>query len=425
MDDKSASNAFKAFVGELRGILPHLYDPLELRETPFFSLFGLQDCGNPIAALRQLLISAIQALEPGAEIPVHSNTWRIYHILRYRYVEQSGQRTVANNMGLSERQLRRQVRDAEKALADYLWTRYSLQCQAQAVFGAHSLSDESVPTGNADLSDRERELEWVRESFPSEVTNVSALIEAALKTVGPLVQALGVHVAHEMPASLPPVTGQRALLRQAFLNLLTAAVHSVPGGHVRVWAKQETDGIVVCLEAEKDKRSATDVGEAEHLQMARQCIDLFGGELEIRATGEGDLSFVTALLLPVTKPVPVLVVDDNADTLHLFQRYLSGTRYQFVGVDDPEEMLSVAESLLPWVIVLDIMLPEVDGWELLGRLREHPMTRDLPTIVCTVMPQEQLALALGAADFLRKPVSRAVLLSALDRQVNSHRTVSD
>ena len=116
--------------------------------------------------------------------------------------------------------------------------------------------------------------------------------------------------------------------------------------------------------------------------------------------------------------LPVLVIDDNVDTLQLMQRYLSNSRYHFVGASDPEQALALAEELSPAIIVLDVMLPGVDGWELLGRLREHPKTSEIPVIVCTILPQRQLALMLGAAEFIRKPVTRRILLSALDRQVD-------
>ena len=69
----------------------------------------------------------------------------------------------------------------------------------------------------------------------------------------------------------------------------------------------------------------------------------------------------------------------------------------------------------PRIVLLDVMLPGVDGWELLGRLREHPDLRDLPIVVCTILPMEQFALALGAAAFIRKPVSQEALLTVLDR----------
>jgi CheY-like chemotaxis protein len=64
---------------------------------------------------------------------------------------------------------------------------------------------------------------------------------------------------------------------------------------------------------------------------------------------------------------------------------------------------------------LDAMLPGTDGWELLGRLREHPSTRHIPIIICTILPQEQLAHTLGAAGFLRKPVKQEEFLKLLDQ----------
>ena len=120
--------------------------------------------------------------------------------------------------------------------------------------------------------------------------------------------------------------------------------------------------------------------------------------------------------VPAIEQLAVLCIDDNADTLQLYKRYLAGGRYLFAGLRDPQEALAVAGSLAPRIIVLDVMLPGVDGWELLGRLRAHPRTRDVPIIICSILPQRQLALALGAAGFLQKPLTQEALLQALDRQ---------
>jgi CheY-like chemotaxis protein len=103
--------------------------------------------------------------------------------------------------------------------------------------------------------------------------------------------------------------------------------------------------------------------------------------------------------------------------LGLVQRYLSDTRYEFRGTTDPQAALAMAEELAPEIIVLDVMLPGVDGWELLGRLRAHPKTHHAAIVICTILPQEQLALTLGATDFIRKPVRRKDLLAVLDRQI--------
>jgi CheY-like chemotaxis protein len=101
--------------------------------------------------------------------------------------------------------------------------------------------------------------------------------------------------------------------------------------------------------------------------------------------------------------------------LHLFERYLNNLGYTFVGSPNPEEAIDLASKYSPCLILLDVMLPGVDGWELLARLREHPGVRRIPVVVSTILPQEQLALALGAADFVRKPISQARLLALLDR----------
>jgi len=120
----------------------------------------------------------------------------------------------------------------------------------------------------------------------------------------------------------------------------------------------------------------------------------------------------------------VLVIDDNADTRRLIQRHLSGSRYHFTGAPDAKQGLALAEELIPQIIVLDVMMPGRDGWALLEQLREHPQLKDIPIIVSTILAHEDLALALGAAGFLRKPVSRSQLLTELDRQVDLSPTES-
>jgi CheY-like chemotaxis protein len=307
-------------------------------------------------------------------------------------------------------------------LADYLWARYDLESQVDAMFRDALLLMEQDGDQTEIERDHEHELEWVRESFPSEVTDVSETLETTLRTIAPLLQALEVQVDYEPQTDLPPVTGQRVLLGQALINLFTAAVHTVPQGSVHVTVEAQNKGIVVCVRAMGGDAPTLATGDsgAEHLQMARRVAQAFGGILEIAPSGATASSFAATLVLPITERMRVLVVDDNADTLRLIQRYLAGTRYQFVGVTDPAEALSMAESLAPQAIVLDVMLPGIDGWELLGRLREHPATRTVPVVVCTIMPQERLALTLGAAGYIRKPISREALLSVLDQEAKPH-----
>jgi CheY-like chemotaxis protein len=153
--------------------------------------------------------------------------------------------------------------------------------------------------------------------------------------------------------------------------------------------------------------------ETASLNMAHDLATLSGSKLELLVDSR---SFRASLIVPAVEKLPVLVIDDNADTLQLLQRYATGTRYHLVTTQDQEQAFGLAESVGPQVIVLDVMMPEVDGWEVLGRLRQNPVTAHIPIIVCTILAQSELATFLGASDFLRKPVSRDSFLAALDRQ---------
>jgi CheY-like chemotaxis protein len=115
----------------------------------------------------------------------------------------------------------------------------------------------------------------------------------------------------------------------------------------------------------------------------------------------------------------VLAIEDNVDTLQLWTRYLQNTRFCLVGVNDPAGAFDAAREQRPNLIVLDLMMPEIDGWKLLGQLRHHPLTAGIPVIVCTVLPQEELALSLGASAFMRKPVTRDAFRRTLARQIEA------
>ena len=67
------------------------------------------------------------------------------------------------------------------------------------------------------------------------------------------------------------------------------------------------------------------------------------------------------------------------------------------------------------MIVVDIMMPQVDGLQVLSRFRHHPMLGKIPVLVCSVLPQKDLAASLGASGFLQKPIRREPFLAALDQ----------
>jgi CheY-like chemotaxis protein len=144
--------------------------------------------------------------------------------------------------------------------------------------------------------------------------------------------------------------------------------------------------------------------------MAERTLSLYGGRLH----RPDDCSLT--LRLPVFRQRAVLVIDDNIDFIQLVTRSLTGTRYTVTGERSPQNAVDAVLRAAPDVVLLDVMMPGLDGWEVLARLRRHPGTAGIPVIICTILPQEELALSLGASGFLRKPVTSEQILSVLDRQ---------
>lgn len=128
-----------------------------------------------------------------------------------------------------------------------------------------------------------------------------------------------------------------------------------------------------------------------------------------------DQEIVFRISLPLAKTtVSVLVVDDNPDLVHFFRLYTANTPYIITHLLAGEQLFEQITTIKPDIIVLDVLLPGQDGWELLSYLRSHAETRSIPVIVCSVVKREELALALGAALYLPKPVRRRQFIQALD-----------
>jgi len=397
----------------LRNALDHLYDPDKLRCNPLVTLLGVADRVDTSLLLRQILTEAIESLKPGIEVPFHSPVWRTYEVLLYRYVQQFSQREIADQLGLSVRHLRREQEVALEMLATHLWTQHELGAKVGAEASRSKVSPpaswEVGPTVNEELA-------WLQDPSLSEPANMAQELSKVSHLVRPLAAQYEVHLKMTIPDSLPDLAIHPTALRQAFLSLLTVAIHRTPGGQILISAQPVRWGVEVQMLTSNPRPGPKSIlnDDVASLDMARRLVSIFGGDLTLPA---GEEPFAATLTLPALEQLSVLAIDDNEDTLQLLKRYTSGTRYHLVGTRDPKEALSLAETVSPCIIVVDVMMPGVDGWELLGRLRQHPLTGHIPIVVCTVLTQEELALSLGASDFLPKPVARQAFLEALDRQL--------
>jgi CheY-like chemotaxis protein len=117
----------------------------------------------------------------------------------------------------------------------------------------------------------------------------------------------------------------------------------------------------------------------------------------------------------------VLVIDDDQLTFDVLNRNLTdkGCRVEWAATG--EAGLEAAKRLSPHVIVLDVIMPGMDGWSVLTSLKESPETQDIPVVMLTLLEQAELGVAMGAVDYLVKPVRAARLVSAIGRWLDTNR----
>ncbi|NPV07471.1 MAG: response regulator [Anaerolineae bacterium] len=373
--------------------LEALYDNVQLAHCDLVTRFSrLADIGRldeRAERARALFLEAIEVLRPARSVPFGSPESRFYDLLSLRYVENLTLPQVMRELSLSRRQVYRDLAEAEEKLAQVLasW----LQAQGE----------EAEPSRRGLLSDELAALP----AAAGEV-QLGALLQEVADLVGGLADRLGVSL-HLPQAEVEPgplVLADRAILKQVLVQLLSGAVQSSPGGLVRVEVQSDEStcslGLVFALGAGQDIVDTALVMAASQ-RLAHRLDRRDDGQVEVR------------LELRRGQPASVLIVEDNPGAVELYRRYLSGGRWRVSSVPNPTLALEIARRTRPDVIVLDILMPGLDGWSIIKGLRQHEDTRDIPLLVCSVLEDPSLAGSLGANAYLTKPVSRAHLLRAL------------
>ncbi len=113
----------------------------------------------------------------------------------------------------------------------------------------------------------------------------------------------------------------------------------------------------------------------------------------------------------------VLVIDDNHNDRRFLHRYLTGEGYNVALATNGQQGLQMALEIVPDLITLDVMMPEMDGWETLVRLKNNPKLANIPVVMSSIVEDRHLAQTLGAADYLVKPVDKQRLVNVLDKHI--------
>jgi CheY-like chemotaxis protein len=378
-----------------------------LRQSPLISSLGIGGRFDAASALQRILLDTIEGLRPTVDDTRYTEKRTIFDILNFRYIQQFKQNEVAHHVGLSERHFRREQDQAVEILHSVLCRKFVPQAAAPESPEAAALKARS-----------QDEWEWLKEAHSAQTTNLPGFVENTLQMMQPVAARHAARLNFEPDSALPDLAVHPVALRQMLLNLLQVAINAAGGGQVQISASAGPSftHLRFISAAAEGAAGGNTVQEENLLKIAAHLADLSGGQMAARWTASG---FEGELSLPVVDGIAVVVVDDNLDSLELLARYTSGTRYRVSGTSRPEELIDLAISLNAQIVVLDVMMPRMDGWELLGRLRSHPSTADIPVIIHSILSQEELALSLGARRLVLKPVTQGDFLTALDEVLAS------
>ncbi|MFH0996298.1 MAG: response regulator [Pseudomonadota bacterium] len=279
-------------------------------------------------------------------------------------------------------------------------------------------------------------------------------LENIVESIAPLAGEKQIEFRQEIPENLPPLESDEIRVSQILQNLIANAVKFTDAGRVTVSARLDQGRFFVRVAdtgigvAEKDlpcifdefrqvdgtsarKHEGTGLG----LTIARKAARMLGGDIAVQsAKGEG--STFTLILpvswqgsAPVCEPIAVrqpsgvkkserktiLVVDDEPEMASMISRYLLQEGFNTLTATSGAEALILAAAERPFAVTLDIIMPDMDGWEVLQGLKKNPETKDIPVIIVSISEGRETGFALGAIGYVTKPVSKKLLISEIEK----------
>ena len=293
-----------------------------------------------------------------------------------------------------------------------------------------------------------------------ETFDVQSMVRDVVTTIQPLVVRNTNTLAVTCADSLGAMRADLTKVRQILFNLLSNASKFTQQGHITLAVTRRADwihfrvtdtGIGMSSEQmEKLFQDFTQVdasttrkygGTGLGLAISRRFCRMMGGEISAESTLGAGATFecqmpATVVSVPADAPLAgdlttadqrtpdgrqrqtVLVIDDDPIVHDLLTRLLAREGLQVVSAFSGAEGLRLAAAVRPAVITLDVMMPGLDGWAVLTALKGNPDLADIPIIVVTITDDKNMGYALGAADYLMKPIEPARLTAVLKKHTS-------
>jgi signal transduction histidine kinase/CheY-like chemotaxis protein len=311
-----------------------------------------------------------------------------------------------------------------------------------------------------------------------ETFEVRTLVDEVRATIHPLIEKNGNVLELDCPADVNGMHADVTRVRQILFNLLSNASKFTEGGTVRLEVRREdaSDGDTIVFRVTDTGIGMTDDqlgklfqafsqadvstsrkygGTGLGLVICRRFAQMMGGDVSVASTyGQGSVFTVhlparvkrpvkeatiaptsaAALGLALSAPIPsadagtatrgtVLVIDDDPDACELMSRSLSKEGFHVLTATEGVEGLRLAREASPHVITLDVLMPGMDGWSVLRALKADPRLSTIPVIMITMADDRSTGYALGASDYLTKPIDRERLAASVQRYRHGSQTV--
>jgi PAS domain S-box-containing protein len=292
---------------------------------------------------------------------------------------------------------------------------------------------------------------------------LSKLVDEVRTIVQPLMDKNNNRIVIECPTDIGSLRTDMTKLKQSLINLLSNAAKFTKNGEVKLKLTRAAaeDGVThvrfvvsdngIGMNEEQVGRlfqafTQADSSTSRHfggtglgLTITRHFCTMLGGTVEVVSAREVGSTFTISLpdhagfsvpargmetrpsgQGPVGESLTVLVVDDDPAVHDVLSATLVREGYHLLHASDGEEALALMRKSPPDLVTLDVMMPNVDGWSVLGMMKSDPTLQNIPVIMLTIVDDRNLGYSLGASEFMTKPIDRGRLIGLIERFANVH-----
>ena len=291
--------------------------------------------------------------------------------------------------------------------------------------------------------------------------DLKKVIDEIESTIKPLVEKNNNELKIDYNSDLKTMTADVTKIRQILLNLLSNSSKFTKEGTITIsvtdskaqdqsidftiadtgigMTPEQVDKVFKPFTQADEKTTRKFGGTGLGLTITKMFAEMMGGDIDLSSEeGKGTTFIVTIPITVIDKKkqetselitetssedtkYKVLVIDDDDNAQDMMKKFLEKQDFSILQAKSGEDGLNLAAEHLPDVITLDVMMPEMDGWEVLAALQANETTKNIPVIMLTMANEPDIGYSLGATDYLTKPVNWNELSSVLMR----HQIASD